>query len=463
VRRGAHWLASFLLALGCGVAPSQAKQSSVASSDPFQQGLVSLQENRPAAALDAFTVAETKMPSDARVRNFRGIALTALGRTEEASNEYRRAIELDPKLQSAYRNLGFLEWTAHQPENARGHLEKALALDANDDFSRYYLARVEAEGAQFEQALTLFKQIAVGHLDDRPWAQLNLALAYLYAGKYEDAVGTAKAFGDRSPKNALPYVASGYSIIGIANARERHNEQSITALRQAAAMAPQAEEHWLNLTRQLMDVNRFAEAVAAVQEGLRSNPTSYALRLRLGAAYFSSGKYLEAEQTFRELVNAGDPLPMSYIGLAQVLLHTGRATDAATELAAAEQRLGPQFLVIYFRGLALGRAGQRADALAAFKKAVLMNPESADAHLGCGKTALALGDLAEAVKELRRVLELDPQNVPARRLLGQAYARLGDRENAVKYTASVPDTEPEPRTNLVGDFILPDWQQPALP
>jgi Flp pilus assembly protein TadD len=399
------------------------------------------------------------MPNDARIRNFRAIALTSLNRIEEAAAEYRRAIELDPKMQSAYRNIGFLEWTAHQPDDARKHLEQALALDENDQFSRYYLARVQADSLRQEKALELFQQIAGGHRHDRPWAQVNLSLAYLYAGKYEDAISTAKVLEPQ----ASQYSSSAYSIVGIANAREGKDEQSIEALRQAAALAPEQEEHWLNLTRQLMEENRFADAVTSTQEGLKSNPASYALHLRLGAAYFSSGKYDEAEKSFRELVSAGDPLPMSYVGLAQVLLRSGKAAEAAAELAAAEEKLGKQFLLVYFQGLALARTGQRTSALAAFKEAVKINGESMDAHLGYGKMALALGDFSQAIRELEKVLELDPKNVNARRLLGQAYERLGDHKTAKRYATSAPQTDPEPTTNLVGDFILPDWQQPALP
>ena len=451
-----------VLVLSSGLGWAQSEQPTPPASDPFQQGLVSLQQNRPEAALEAFTLAETRMPSDARIRNFRGIALTSLGRTEEAAAEYRRAIELDSNLQSAYRNLGFLEWTVHQPENARGHLTKAIELDANDEFSRYYLARVQVEGLRYDKAIELFKQMVDGPRHERPWAQMNLALAYLYAGKYEDAIGTVKVLADGASKPS-PYSASAHSILGIARARDRQYEQSISALREAANLAPQQEEHWLNLTRQLMEGNRFADAVAATQEGLRSNPKSYALRLRLGAAYFSSGQYDDAEKSFRELVTAGDPLPTSYVGLAQVLLRTGRAADAAAELAAAEGKLGKQFLLVYFRGLALSRAGQRAGALAAFQEAARINPESSDAHLGCGKTALALGDPQHAVKELQKALELDPKNVAARRLLGQAYARLGDEEGSKRYATSMPDSDSEPTTNMVGDFVLPDWQQPSLP
>ncbi len=459
--RHAYWLARLVLAFGSIAVYSQTEKaaSSNPTTNPFQQGLIFLDQNRPDAALEAFARAEKQMPNDPRVHNFRGIALMSLGRIDEAGSEYRRAIELDPKMVSAYRNLGFLEWTAHQADSARLHLEQALALDSHDEFSRYYLARLEVEGARYESAIEHFKQLAdSGRRDDTSWAQLDLSLAYLYSGKYRDSIKIAKVLCEQ-PKSSA-HLNPAYSIVGIANARLGQTQESIAALRQAAELAPQQEENWLNLTRQLMDVNRFSEAVMSVREGLKSNPKSYALHLRLGAAYFLAGKYTEAEESFRELVAAGDPLPTSYIGLVQVLLHTGRAADAVTELTAAEEKLGPQFLLIYFRGLALSRTGRREESLEAFERAVQINPKSSEAHFGAGKTSLALGHLPEAVRELQQVIELDPKNLPARRLLGQAYARLGDPENAMKYATSVPETEPEPPTNLIGDFLVPDWLEP---
>src|SRR5437870_11491030 len=72
-------------------------------------------------------------------------------------------------------------------------------------------------------------------------------------------------------------------------------------------------------------------------------------------------------------------------------MRTGRAEEAAVELAAAGQKLGANFLIAYFQGLALNRAGKQADALPAFQEAVRLNANSTEAHFGLGKTQLALG------------------------------------------------------------------------
>ena len=212
---------------------------------------------------------------------------------------------------------------------------------------------------------------------------------------------------------------------------------------------------------QLMEQGLHADAVSGAQEALRNLSNSYALHLRLGAAYFAAGHYPEAEATFRELVTAGDPLPTSYVGLAQVLLRTGRAEDAVTELIAAQQKLGTSFLLSYFRGLALDRTAKSKEALSAFQEAVQINPNSAEAHLGLGKTELKLQQTRDAIAELETVLRLNPGNAHAQHLLSEAYRRLGDSQRAGKYAETELAEPIAPEGDLVGDFLLPEWEFPA--
>jgi tetratricopeptide (TPR) repeat protein len=143
-----------------------------------------------------------------------------------------------------------------------------------------------------------------------------------------------------------------------------------------------------------------------------------------------------------------------------VLLRTGRAEEAATELGDAEKKLGPQFLISYFRGLALDRAGKPSEALAAFQDAVRLNPNSAEAHLNLGKEDLADGHLNEGITELQEALRLNPGNRQATRLLSQAYRRAGDATNAAKFAEVSREAPAAVADDLVGDFIVPQWQAP---
>jgi tetratricopeptide (TPR) repeat protein len=294
------------------------------------------------------------------------------------------------------------------------------------------------------------------------WAQLDLALSYLMTGNYEKATAQSRMLIEAPQFAGAPgeEAASAWSVVGIAKARLGQSDAAVDAFRQAAKLDSHREEHWLNLTRELMESNRFAEAISAAQEALKSNPASYALHLRLGAAYLSSDRYSDSESVFRRLVAAGDPLPTSYVGLAQVLLRTGRAEEAVSELAAAGKRLGPSFLISYFQGLALDRAARPAEAILAFQDAIRLNPGSSDAHLGLGKTELLVGHNNEAIAELQKCLQLSSGNLQAQRLLSQAYRRAEDTQAASRYSHETAEKERAPQNDLLGDFILPEWQSP---
>src|SRR5713226_3265706 len=136
----------------CANSPDRAADQVSGQADAFQKGLAALKENRLEDALEELTIAERERPDDARVRNFRGIVLAQLGRNAEAAAEYRESIRLDPLLEDAYRNLGFLRWTKHQLALAREALERAVKLSPDDSFAHHYLGRVELEAQRYAQA-----------------------------------------------------------------------------------------------------------------------------------------------------------------------------------------------------------------------------------------------------------------------------------------------------------------------
>ncbi|HEV2176371.1 MAG TPA: tetratricopeptide repeat protein [Terriglobia bacterium] len=486
--------------------------------DAFSQGLRALKQNRFDLALQQLTVAEEHHPSDARVRNFRGIALAGLGRNADAEAEYRESIRLDPHQPEPYRNLGYLAWTTKRLTEAEKALSTALRLAPDDHFARYYLGRVELEeqhdapavddlertpelwprdpdfllalaAAQMtlhrdataldkagklhlndaqtvrygsllieyqpERGLAVFRKLASEC--DAPWARFDLALAFLAAHRPADSIAQAEQLAHSKLSSPAP----AWTLLGIAEARAGNPGRAVGAFREAARLAPGDEERWLDLTRELMAQDQYRDALDAVQQGLTSNPGSYALRLRLGAIDLGSGRYGEAESAFRDLIAHGEPLATTYVGLAQVLLRTGRAAEAVDELRAARQRLGDSMLLAYFLGIALDRAGETADSEQAFRDAVRLAPDNAEVRLALGKSELRLRQLEPAVADLKEVLRLDPSNRQAKRLLAQALTMQHDPVEAARY-ANEARPEPVPHTEALAedDFFEPTWQYP---
>lgn len=424
-------------------------------------GFLEWREHRLAQAREALDHALKLSPSDSFAHHY-------LGR-----------VQLDGQLYAqAFRELALSEvpWPAEpsflmqvatgymvlgKQEDARKALRHLDLRTLTDDESAQAASLFLAAGAN-KQAIELLRQWSGRLPAGRSWARLDLGLAYLVSGRYEEAIEQARSGLDplQTERTRTSELALAWSLIGIAHARLGHNDQSVDALRLAARAEPKEEEGWLNLTRELMEANRFADAISAVQEGIASLPKSYALQLRLGAANLAAGHYAAAEDVFRTLMGAGDPLPASYVGLAQVLLRQGRADEAASELAAARQKIGPNFLLSYFLGLSLDRAGKPADGLTAFQEAVLLNPKSPEAHLGMGKTELALGRASDAIAELRETLRLSPDNLQAQRLLARALRRATDVNGEVEEASAPSEVRSRGTDELIGDFLLPKWQVP---
>lgn len=511
--------------------PASVTQQTAEQTNSFQRGLSALNDGRLEDALAELTAAEREHPDDPLVHNFRGIVLVRLGQNAEAASEYREAIRLNPRMEDAYRNLGFLMWTGRQFQPAREALQHAVELSPDDSFARYYLGRVLLDEQNYapaireldashvplpldidfsiqlagayvvvgrseearkslaglatpslgdtqaihvaalflalhenDAAIDLIQRLNKSPSSSEPsWRQFDLALVYLLSANYGKAIGQADSYN-----NSLPHddskareSADAWTILGIAAARLKQDERSLNAFRHAATLRPGAEEHWLNLTRELMELSRYSEAISALQDALAANPKSYALNLRMGAAQLAAGHYPEAEKIFRDLVTAGDPLPTGYVGLAQVLLRTGRATEASAELTAAQQKLGPNFLLSYFLGLALDRSGQALQAITAFQEAARLNPGNAEVHLYLGKTELGLGRVSDAIAELQEALRLQPGNEQARRLLSKAYGRAGDRQSAETLAEPAETGSANAEIELLGDFFVPQWQVPS--
>ena len=154
--------------------------------EALQQGLTALKENHLDIALERLTAAERESPLNANIRNFRGIVFAQMGRNSEAVSEYQEAIRLDPNLEDAYRNLGFLEWTEHNLEAARTHLNQALGIASEDAFAHYYLGRVQLDAKVYESA---FKELDRSQV---PWpADVNFLVqattGYLALSRLDEA------------------------------------------------------------------------------------------------------------------------------------------------------------------------------------------------------------------------------------------------------------------------------------
>ena len=85
-------------------------------------------------------------------------------------------------------------------------------------------------------------------------------------------------------------------------------------------------------------------------------------------------------------------------------------------------RLSPQAAALqshFERGLALGHAGQWAQAAQAYTEALAIDPHRRSPRLNRAQAWAQLGQWSHALADVQHLLERAPQDVPARTLKGQ--------------------------------------------
>ena len=94
-------------------------------------GMLLFQQKNYAAAEPHLEKAIELGLEDARLHNFLGICYNRTNRTSKAVREFRRAIDLDPKLAEAHLNLAFAQQLLHHPRAAHEEYAAACKLDEN--------------------------------------------------------------------------------------------------------------------------------------------------------------------------------------------------------------------------------------------------------------------------------------------------------------------------------------------
>ncbi|MBU2166421.1 MAG: tetratricopeptide repeat protein [Alphaproteobacteria bacterium] len=83
------------------------------------------------------------------------------------------------------------------------------------------------------------------------------------------------------------------------------------------------------------------------------------------------------------------------------------------------------------RGLVLWRSGESTLAVEAFDRAIVLEPDNANAHANRGLVRVYLGQFEEAEADIERALDLDPSETVAMNGRGMLAMRAGDYEEAV--------------------------------
>ena len=140
-------------------------------------GTTYLTINEYEKALKEFKRAVELNPKLPSVNSFYGQTLTRMGATEEAMAAFRRELEINPNDFESCLQMGILLKQDQKLEEARDYFQRALTVRPSEPNSRFYLASIDASQGKLNEALPALEQL-VKDAPDFVAAHVMLATVY---------------------------------------------------------------------------------------------------------------------------------------------------------------------------------------------------------------------------------------------------------------------------------------------
>jgi len=163
---------------------------------------------------------------------------------------------------------------------------------------------------------------------------------------------------------------------------------------------------------------------------VREKPRDAERRATLGLVYAANGLWEWARDAFRNVTQLDPNQPLAQMYVAVATQELGDLKEAIRLYRELTVRF-PDFAPGYYRlGDGSLRAGEVAQAEAAFGRLISLAPNEWRGYAGLGDVKLRGGQYAEATQALQKAVQLAPEEKIAHQLLGLAYRGLGRTRDA---------------------------------
>lgn len=460
-------------------------------------------------AVEAFVQANSEDLLDERIGWFR-----TGGQFAECERLIEAALSRLPKRVTILNELGRLHFYREDYAKAAESFERALNVDSqNEDALEWKIKSLRRQGPPFDRTQKAIAEALAklpqnrALLTERAWLhydqkQYDLAVESFVQAKGEDAlIGEISSLRDqrhfaecgqlidaalsRLPKNVAFLKQRGWLRVD-----QRDYKKATTAFEQVLAVEPGDETalRWRSVSLRLQRL--FAEAEAAIKEGIGRHPKSAALLNERGWVYFDQAQYEKAIEAFNQTLNSEpkneDALQWKIRSLrakndfaatekaieealvlapasAEILFERGRLHYDRDEFEKADEyyckaiSAKPDYLEPHFaRVAALNRLNRGEHALDVLEGLRLERPDDLNVRNQLGWFYIGRNDLANARKEFEAILKADPTSTVGLNSMGVVYFNQGQYERAEVEFRRALEAEPNnfaPHNNLAWALV----------
>jgi tetratricopeptide (TPR) repeat protein len=416
-------------------------------------GLLESQRSRDAAAVAAFKKAEENLPDSAMPSYYLGQSLVLVGQPEAAAEAYERALSRKPNrndLLDIFQALGRVYQRSQQPEQALAVWNRLEKLFPGDVRVQEQIATTLVEEGQYAQALPRLEKLAAQTDDKYQQATLTMDAADLKVRlkrSTEALTDFEKLLGDLEPESWLyrdvrrrieDVFLRNDDLAGLAKYYEKWLEKNASDVDAIARLA-----------KTLAGQGRVPEARQWLEKGIAVAPANRSLRQALVDQYVVEQNFAAAAAQYEAMDKSEPNNPDTLREWGKVLLRDSARPEAERREAAVAvwKRLvakKPKDPVTASQVADLVRsAGAIDDAVALYKKAIELAPDSAQYREYLGEYYHSLKRSADAIATWRPIAEGGNRNAKNLSRLAEVFAGFGYRKEAVEAMRAAIDQEPD--------------------
>jgi tetratricopeptide (TPR) repeat protein len=365
----------------------------------------------------------------ALVYNDWGVSLFKVGRAEEAADKLMEASDMDSTCLEPAMNLGLVCIFLTEYERAVEAFERALAINPGSTEVRVYLAVTLLLVNQCKQAIArLQEKEQDGRFDF--W----LGHGYLGVGNYEkasfyfdrvlresptnyqaiDGLGCAFMLAGNYPEAVEKFMQAiklreDYALghLHLSRAFDQMGDPALAAqhLRTAVQCDPECLNPQKEALDRLLEAAKYELVEAQSQKILAVAPHDLDVRVFLARALKEQNKLDEALELIASVITQDPKNPGARIVAGQIFMSQGRFVEADQMFREADEHCDGEPVLFYCWGRTLSLLGLHELALEKYEKASELDPYDADVYDAWGATLKTLGRFSDAADVYRRAAE----------------------------------------------------------
>jgi protein O-mannosyl-transferase len=235
---------------------------------------------------------------------------------------FQRAIDVTSNNYLAYNNLGFDLWKKGKFQEAKENYRKSLAINPQYPDALNNMGFALAGEKQYAEAIPYY-EAALRVAPKQPEVRNNLGNALSELGKLNEAIEQYGIALSQDPDHA-----DAHNNLGIALAMQGKLEEAVGHFRAALRAKPDYAGARSNLGNALAAEHKFPEAILEYQESLRINPNDAQAHNNLGNALAEQGRVNEAIDQYAQALRLNTNNPEAHFNLAIALLKANKRDEA---------------------------------------------------------------------------------------------------------------------------------------